>query len=126
MTIRGSILVVDDHPAVRSVLREVLGDEDMEIREAADGETALALARERVPDLVLLDLAMPGMDGLEVLRRLKEDERTRPVKVVVVTARGAEGRTEGLSLGAEEYLEKPFSPIQLLELVERMIPPTSS
>lgn len=120
---RGSILVVDDHEAIRTVLREMLADDDLDIREAGDGESALAAARERVPDVVFLDLSMPGMDGLAVLRRLKADERTSAVRVVLITAHGAEGREEGLSLGAEEYFEKPFSPLELLRLVERMLPP---
>ena len=114
------ILIVDDHEGVRIVLREVLQDEAHTVREAADGATALALAREHPPDIVFLDLQMPDMDGLEVLRALRDDPSTRSACVVILTARGDRDREAGLELGAEEYFTKPFSPLAVLELVERL------
>lgn len=116
------ILIVEDHEAVRSVMAEILRDEHHHVRVASDGETGLALARERCPDLVFLDLQMPGVDGHEVLRSLKEDPLTHRAKVVVVTARGVQDREEILALGAEDYFTKPFSPLAILELVERLGP----
>lgn len=114
------ILIIEDHEPVRSVLEEILRDEPHEVRTASDGEAGLALARERCPDLVLLDLAMPGMVGAEVLRALKDDPATAPAKVVVVTAGAETDRERLLALGAEDYFTKPFSPLAILGLVERL------
>lgn len=120
---RGDILIVDDHESVRGVLREILEEEGVTVRVAADGETALAMAAERPPDLVFLDLSMPDMDGLEVLRRLRADPRTAAARVVIVTARAEEERGEGVALGATEYFTKPFSPLAVLRLVDRLLRP---
>jgi len=114
------ILIVDDHEQVRAVLLEILQDDAHTVREASDGATALALARERRPDIVFLDLQMPGMDGMEVLRALREDPTTKDARVVILTARGDRDREAGLDLGAEAYFVKPFSPLAVLELVERL------
>lgn len=114
------ILIVEDHEDVRSLLRVILRDDRYMVREAPDGATALHLARERCPDLVLLDLQMPGMDGREVMRSLKSDPATASARVVVVTGRGEDERDEFLGLGAEAFLTKPFSPLTILELVDRL------
>ncbi|HUG88329.1 MAG TPA: response regulator [Actinomycetota bacterium] len=114
------ILIVDDHEQVRAVMREILQGEEHSVREASDGATALSLARERAPDIVFLDLQMPDMDGMEVLRALRDDESTRSARVVILTARGDRDRQAGLELGAEAYFVKPFSPLAVLELVERL------
>ncbi|HXF36630.1 MAG TPA: response regulator [Actinomycetota bacterium] len=116
-----TILIVEDHPTMREAMRMVLEHEGFEIREAADGEAALEMVRADPPDLVFLDLNIPGRPGAEVLKALKADPATSAVRVVVVTATGEEGREHVLGLGADEYFTKPFSPLGLLETVERVL-----
>jgi DNA-binding response OmpR family regulator len=102
------ILVVDDDPAVTSMLRRGLSYEGFTVTVAASGPAGLALAREQPPDLVILDIMMPGMDGLEVLRRLRAADRQLPV--ILLTARDAPAdQVHGLEAGAEDYVVKPFS-----------------
>jgi CheY-like chemotaxis protein len=119
------ILIVEDHPTMREAMRMVLEHEGFVIREAADGSTALAMVREKAPDLVFLDLNIPGMDGAEVLTNLKGDPVTASVRVVIVTATGEEERERVLALGADDYFTKPFSPIALLRTVERVLSATT-
>ncbi len=105
---RGSILVVDDEPTITDVVSRYLERAGYSTRIAGDGAQALRLAGESRPDLVVLDLMMPGMDGLEVMRRLREHER---VSVILLTAKGEHtDRIIGLRLGADDYVVKPFSP----------------
>jgi DNA-binding response OmpR family regulator len=112
---RERILVVDDEAAIRGVIVPALVAEGFEVDEADDGESALALFRRRPHDLVVLDLRMPGIDGLDVLRELR---RTSNVYVIVVTARTEEAdRVVGLELGADDYVSKPFSPRELVARV---------
>jgi len=118
---KADILIVEDHPTMREAMRMVLEHEGFVIREAADGRTALATIRERPPDLVFLDLNIPGTSGADVLRELKGDPATAGVRVIIVTATGEEGRSYVLSLGADEYFTKPFSPLALLRTVERVL-----
>jgi two-component system alkaline phosphatase synthesis response regulator PhoP len=113
------ILIVEDHPTMREALRLVLEREDLDIVEASDGNAALALARSEPPDLVLLDLHIPGMPGEEVLSELKADPTTSHARVIVVTATGEEGRARALAVGADAYFTKPFSPTALLQAVEQ-------
>jgi two-component system, OmpR family, alkaline phosphatase synthesis response regulator PhoP len=113
------ILIVEDHPTMREALRLVLEHEDLEIVEAGDGTTALELARREPPDLVLLDLHIPGTSGQEVLAKLKADPATARARVIVVTATGEEGRASALAVGADAYFTKPFSPSALLQAVEQ-------
>ena len=113
------ILIVEDHPTMREALRLVLEREDLEIVEAGDGTSALALARSDPPDLILLDLHIPGISGEEVLAELKADPVTAGARVIVVTATGEEGRARALAVGADAYFTKPFSPIALLQAVEQ-------
>jgi DNA-binding response OmpR family regulator len=102
------ILVVDDDPAVTSMLRRGLSYEGFTVTVAASGPAGLALAREQPPDLVILDIMMPGMDGLEVLRRLRAADPQLPV--ILLTARDAPAdQVQGLEAGAEDYVVKPFS-----------------
>lgn len=110
------ILIVDDHADIRRLLRMTLEFEDYEIEEAPDGESALAAATARRPDLVLLDVMMPGaLDGLALCRQLRERFGNRGPKVVMLSARGqARDREAGLQAGADAYLVKPFSPLQLI------------
>jgi two-component system, OmpR family, phosphate regulon response regulator PhoB len=115
------ILIVEDHPTMREAMRMVLEHEGFAIREAADGAAALSMVRQQQPDLVFLDLNIPGTSGADVLRELKGDPETRGVRVIIVTATGEEGREQVISLGADEYFTKPFSPLALLRTVERVL-----
>lgn len=115
------ILVVEDHPTMREAMRLVLEGEGFVIDEAPDGRVALESIRRDPPDLVFLDLNIPGTSGPEVLASLKADPLTAGVPVIVVTATGEEGREQAMKLGADEYFTKPFSPIALLQTVERVL-----
>lgn len=117
------ILIVEDHPTMREAMRLVLETEGFVIREAGDGPSALRLAHEQPPDLMFLDLNIPGASGADVLRELKASPDTARVRVIIVTATGEEGRDYVLSLGADEYFTKPFSPTALLRTVERVLDP---
>jgi PAS domain S-box-containing protein len=111
------VLVADDNADMRQYLARLLTDA-YEVEEVADGPAALAAARERPPDLVLVDVMMPGLDGFGLLRELRAEPRTRPVPVVLLSARaGEESRVEGLAAGADDYLVKPFSARELLARV---------
>lgn len=123
---KADIMIVEDHPTMREAMRMVLEHEGFDIREAGDGQAALAMVRERPPDLLFLDLNIPGTSGAEVLRVLKSDPGTADVRVIIVTATGEEGRDYVLSLGADEYFTKPFSPLALLRTVEKVLEPGSA
>jgi two-component system alkaline phosphatase synthesis response regulator PhoP len=123
---KAEILIVEDHPTMREAMRMVLEHEGFEIREASDGQAALAMAKQRPPDLVFLDLNIPGASGADVLRELKAEPATANVRVIIVTAVGEEGREYVLSLGADEYFTKPFSPLALLRTVEKVLQPRSA
>lgn len=106
------ILVVDDEKKIRDLLTAYLRSDGFEVAEASDGATALATIRRMEPDLVILDVMMPGMDGIEVLRELR---KTSDVFVMMLTARAEEtDKLIGLSVGADDYLTKPFSPRELV------------
>ena len=116
------ILVVDDQPVIRQIARSTLKSQGYAIIEASNGEDALTIARDELPDLVLLDVRMPGISGLEVCRELKADARTRHMKIVMLTGEMLEeDREEGLREGADEYFTKPFSPIQLLDKIRSLL-----
>lgn len=105
-----TILVVEDEQDIRDILQFNLEKEGFQVRTAADGGLAVAAVRSELPDLVLLDLMLPGLDGLEVCRRLKRDPATSAVPIIMVTARGEERDVvAGLELGAEDYIAKPFA-----------------
>jgi DNA-binding response OmpR family regulator len=111
MNVAERVLVVDDDATVADVVRRYLERDGYDVQLAVDGETALRLAAERQPDLVVLDLMLPGIDGLEVCRRLRAGS---DVPVVMLTALGEESdRVVGLQLGADDYVTKPFSPREL-------------
>ncbi|MER7762214.1 response regulator transcription factor [Streptomyces sp. NPDC097619] len=113
------ILVVDDDPTVAEVVTGYLLRAGHAVERADDGPSALERAAVEVPDLVVLDLMLPGLDGLEVCRRLRAD---RPVPVIMLTARGEEeDRIAGLELGADDYVTKPFSPRELVLRVESVL-----
>ena len=113
------ILVVDDDPTVAEVVAGYLERAGFAVERAGDGPEALRLAGERWPDLVVLDLMLPGLDGLEVCRRLRA---AGPVPVIMLTARGdEEDRITGLEVGADDYVTKPFSPRELVLRVESVL-----
>jgi CheY-like chemotaxis protein len=120
MTAR-KILIVEDHPTMREAMRLVLEGEGFDIREASDGKSALDAVRADPPDLVFLDMNIPGPTGADVLKEIKADPATAGVRVIIVTATGDEGREHVLALGADEYFTKPFSPLALLRTVERVL-----
>jgi len=108
----GKVLVVDDEPQIRRVLRVILSGENYEVLEARSGEAALLRFREFLPDLVLLDLNMPGMSGLETCRAIRE---TSDVPIIVLTVRREEDeKVEALDAGADDYVTKPFGKHELL------------
>jgi DNA-binding response OmpR family regulator len=115
------ILIVEDHPTMREAMRLVLEGEGFVIDEASDGETALSMIRSDPPDLVFLDLNIPGSSGADVLTVLKSDPATAGVRVIIVTATGEEGRERVIRLGADEYFTKPFSPLALLRTAEQVL-----
>ena len=103
------ILVVDDDPATVGLVRSWFKDQMYEILEAADGETGLAIALKQRPDLVLLDLTMPGVDGIAVARSLKANPATRTIPIIVLTAcRDLNAKVEAFAVGADDYVTKPF------------------
>ncbi|MAG36271.1 MAG: two-component system response regulator [Dehalococcoidia bacterium] len=118
------VLVVDDHLSLRLLVATILDNPDYEVLEARDGHEALALALTHRPDLVLLDVMMPEMNGLEVCRTIKSDPRLAGTKVVMLTAK-ARPRDEGagIAAGADAYLTKPFKPRELQALVEQLLNP---
>ncbi len=115
-----TVLVVDDDPTVREVVATYLRRDGLEVLEAADGPGALEADAASTPDLVVLDLMLPGLDGLEVFRRLRA--RRGGVPVVMLTARGDEAdRVLGLEVGADDYVAKPFSPRELVLRVQALL-----
>lgn len=122
-----TILIVDDEPAILDLVRFTLEDAEVRVVEASDGVEALALARRVRPDLILLDVHMPRLDGLEACRQIRRDPALAQTPIVMLTAAGQEAdRARGREAGADEYLTKPFSPLALLALVEALVPETRS
>ena len=116
------VLVVDDEQSIRLLCRVNLGASGMEVLEADDGPAGLALARSEQPDLILLDVMMPGLDGWGVAQELAEDATTRDIPVVFLTARAeVADRQRGAQLGGVGYLVKPFDPVGIGEVVENVI-----
>jgi two-component system phosphate regulon response regulator PhoB len=117
-----SILAVDDEEDILELLRYNLSREGCRVTAATTGEEAVRLALSLLPDLILLDLLLPGMDGLEVCRRLKADARTRSIPLIMLTAKGEEADiVAGLELGADDYITKPFSPRVLLARIRTVL-----
>ncbi|MDQ6670592.1 MAG: response regulator [Chloroflexota bacterium] len=116
------VLLVDDDPGLRRLIATTLGTDHFKLLQAVDGEEALRVARQQHPDLVLLDVNMPKLDGFEVCRHLKSEPETSAIKVVILSARGADvDRARGREAGADDYFIKPFSPIQLLNKVYALL-----
>lgn len=121
-----SILVVDDEPTIREVVRRYLERDGYHVREAADGDSALQLLRDDPPDLIVLDIMLPGIDGLSITRRLRGADSVliaeREVPIIILTARtGEHDRIQGLELGADDYVTKPFSPQELVARVKAVL-----
>jgi DNA-binding response OmpR family regulator len=113
------ILHVDDEPSVRKVLRRILGQHGYNVLSAANGTEALEMIESAPPDMVLLDLVMPGMNGAELCRRIRANPAIRHLPVVIVTAKGSIPDTvEGLDDGADDYVVKPFDPEELLARID--------
>ncbi len=119
---RPTVLVCDDEPVLRMLVRATLDHGDYTVVEACDGDEALALTRAEHPDLILLDMMMPGRSGSDVLRELRADPATAETPVIMLTARAQASDREAMNLaGANHYLTKPFSPVGLAALVEEVL-----
>jgi two-component system cell cycle response regulator len=119
---RARILVVDDEPAVREYETSLLSELGHEVLEAADGTEALELARAKQPHLVLLDLMMPELSGIEVCRQLRADPRTRDIRVIVVSAVDAKrALEESIIAGADDFLAKPIHALELMVRVRSIL-----
>ncbi|RMF34025.1 MAG: hybrid sensor histidine kinase/response regulator, partial [Chloroflexi bacterium] len=114
-----TILVADDEANIRRMLRQELSEAGYRVIEAADGAEALAQARQQQPDLIVLDVMMPGVSGFDVTSALKADERTQKIPIVILSI--VEDRERGLRLGADAYLTKPVDTVRLLKVVETLI-----
>src|SRR5437868_7887353 len=113
-----SVLVIDDEAPIRLLCKVNLEAEGMDVLEAADGPTGLNAARASTPDVVLLDVMMPGLDGWQVAEQLLQDERTNEIPIIFLTARAEfRDRARGLDIGGVDYVTKPFNPLELAPLV---------
>jgi len=116
------VLVIDDEAPIRLLCRVNLEAEGIGVVEAADGPTGLEKARDDQPDVVLLDVMMPGLDGWRVAEQLLEDEQTRDIPIIFLTARAEfRDRAKGLDIGGIDYVTKPFNPLELAPLVRRLL-----
>jgi DNA-binding response OmpR family regulator len=121
MTRASEVLVVEDEPTIADIARRYLARAGYDTRTAADGLAAVAAVSARRPDLIVLDIMLPGIDGLEVMRRIRADGG-RPIGVILLTAKGDEhDRIAGLRLGADDYVAKPFSPAELVARVDAVL-----
>jgi two-component system phosphate regulon response regulator PhoB len=119
---RETIVVIEDETDILDVIEYNLAREGFKVRTFRDGEDGLEGVRRSAPDLVLLDLMLPGLDGIEVCRRLKQDPVTRSIPIVMVTAKGEESDAVlGLGVGADDYVRKPFSPKELVARVSAVL-----
>jgi DNA-binding response OmpR family regulator len=116
------VLVIDDEAPIRLLCRVNLEAEGMHVLEAADGTKGLDVARDERPDVVLLDVMMPGLDGWRVAEELLEDDRTRGIPIIFLTARAEfRDRARGLDIGGVDYVTKPFNPLELAPLVRDLL-----
>jgi len=117
-----SVLVIEDEDDIRELVAYNLLKEGYQVASVASGEEGLSAIETRAPDLVLLDLMLPGIDGLSVCRQLKQTEKSRSIPVIMLTAKGEEGDiVAGLNLGADDYITKPFSPRVLMARVQAVL-----
>lgn len=114
------VLIIEDYPATSEMMANILRTEGIDVLTAADGTSGLEKAKQNKPDLILLDIMMPEMSGFEVCEKLKEDETTAKIPIIIVSVRAAEDNIKkGKSLGAIEYIPKPFDPFKLIEMVKK-------
>jgi DNA-binding response OmpR family regulator len=119
---RPRILVCDNEPALRSLVLAALGRSDYEVCEARDGDESLHLARELEPDVIVLDMMMPGLTGLQVLEELRSEDRFRETPVIMLTARAqASDRIAAANAGVSRFVAKPFSPLELASIVDELV-----
>ena len=117
-----SVLIIDDEAPIRLLCKVNLEAEGMDVLEAADGPAGLEQARENTPDVVLLDVMMPGLDGWQVAEHLLQDERTSEIPIIFLTARAEfRDRARGLDIGGVDYVTKPFNPLELAPLVRELL-----
>ncbi|HEX5468938.1 MAG TPA: response regulator [Gaiellaceae bacterium] len=117
-----TVLVVDDEEPIRLLCRVNLEAEGSTVLEAPDGRAGLEIARRERPDAILLDVMMPGLDGWNVAQQLLEDEATRRIPIIFLTARAdIRDRARGLGVGGLDYITKPFNPVELADLVEDVV-----
>jgi CheY-like chemotaxis protein len=116
------ILIVDDEPAIRFLITATLEDEGYELFEAADGHEAAKMVGQVQPDLIILDVMMPGITGYELCTQLKRDPATQNIIIIMLTAKGQEqDRLLSQQAGADHFLRKPFSPMELITLVATLL-----
>jgi two-component system alkaline phosphatase synthesis response regulator PhoP len=117
-----SVLIADDQNSIRLLVRATIESDEYSIAEASDGSQAWRLIQERRPDLVLLDVQMPGLSGLEVTRAVRADAALTSIRIILLTANSEKADVEaGLAAGADLYLTKPFSPLELLTVLEKAL-----
>ena len=117
-----SIMVVEDEQDVLMLVSEIIGEDNYKIIQAVDGYQALAKAKQLHPDLIILDVMMPGIDGFEVCRKLKADEETKDIKVVIVSAKNTDQDIEeGMAAGADFYMPKPMKITELSTKIRELI-----
>jgi two-component system, cell cycle response regulator DivK len=118
-----TVLYVEDNEFNRKIVRQLLSRSSYRLIEATDGETGVALAQQDLPDLILMDVQLPKMSGLDATKLLKADTRTSHIPIVVITSYALSGdREQAVQAGASSYLAKPFSPRELLALVQQYLP----
>ena len=117
------ILIADDEPSLRLLVKATLSsNKSFELLEASDGNEALLKSQTESPDLLLLDVMMPGLSGFEVCERLKNDPKTKNIIIIMLTAKGQQSdRDWALSVGTDYFLTKPFSPIELFNLIDKIL-----
>jgi DNA-binding response OmpR family regulator len=116
------VLVIDDEAPIRLLCRVNLEAEGIDVLEAADGPTGLEVATEERPDVILLDVMMPGLDGWRVAEQLIDDQRTSDIPIIFLTARAEfRDRARGLDIGGVDYVTKPFNPVELADLVRNLL-----
>ena len=119
----GSVLVVDDEPNIALSLEYLMKGQGFDVRVARDGEAALEALRERMPDVMLLDVMMPKRDGYEVCQTVRANPECKNLRIIMLTARGrAIEQEKGLALGADDYITKPFSTREVVERVRQYMP----
>jgi DNA-binding response OmpR family regulator len=117
-----TVLIIDDEEPIRLLCRVNLEAEGMKVLEAADGEAGLETARAELPDVVLLDVMMPGRNGWEVAEELLADDATSNIPIIFLTARAeVRDRAKGIDIGGVDYVTKPFNPVELAPLVEDLV-----